>query len=132
MARHRNGSLDSIVALARRRNLMAPFALVELVMAAAVALVRLTRKSRQLAETQLQFVAGISHELRTPLTVIIGAWHNLLEADGSGAYFLDRPGCAGAPVEAISYRLKRERNDLGFVAQAVGEGAHEFDGGNDS
>jgi signal transduction histidine kinase len=43
-----------------------------------VALVLHTRRSRQLAEAQMNFVATVSHELRTPLTVIRGAGHNLL------------------------------------------------------
>src|SRR5262249_23752240 len=42
-----------------------------------IALVRNTRRSRQLADAQMDFVANVSHELRTPLTVIRGAAHNL-------------------------------------------------------
>jgi len=39
--------------------------------------VRHTRRSRQVAEAQMNFVGNVSHELRTPLTVIRGAAHNL-------------------------------------------------------
>jgi signal transduction histidine kinase len=49
-----------------------------LILAAGFALVHYTRRSRQLAEAQMNFVANVSHELRTPLTVIRGAGHNLL------------------------------------------------------
>jgi signal transduction histidine kinase len=48
-----------------------------LILAAGVALVFHTRRSRQLAEAQMGFVANVSHELRTPLTVIRGAAHNI-------------------------------------------------------
>ncbi len=46
-------------------------------LATGIVLVRNTRRSRQLAEAQMDFVANVSHELRTPLTVIRGAAHNL-------------------------------------------------------
>ena len=42
-----------------------------------IALVFHTRRSRQLAQAQMDFVANVSHELRTPLTVIRGAAHNI-------------------------------------------------------
>jgi two-component system sensor histidine kinase SenX3 len=48
-----------------------------LMLTTGIVLVRNTRRSRQLAEAQLDFVANVSHELRTPLTVIRGAAHNL-------------------------------------------------------
>jgi signal transduction histidine kinase len=76
--RHRSGSLDMVVARARRRNLAVSFSLLCLILTAGFAIIRSTRQSRRLAEMQLNFVAGISHELRTPLTVIRGAGHNLL------------------------------------------------------
>lgn len=76
-ARHRSGSLDMVVASARRRNLAVSFSLLCLILTAGFAIIRSTRQQRRLAEMQLNFVAGISHELRTPLTVIRGAGHNL-------------------------------------------------------
>src|ERR1700693_6573404 len=41
------------------------------------ALVRVSRRAQNLAELQMNFVAGVSHELRTPLTVIRTAAYNL-------------------------------------------------------
>jgi signal transduction histidine kinase len=55
-----------------------------MILAAGIALVHLTRRSRQLAEAQMNFVANVSHELRTPLTVIRGAGHNLLRGVAHG------------------------------------------------
>lgn len=78
LASHSLGSVPAAVAVAYRRNLSVGLALIGLVMAAGVALLRNTRQARRLAAAQYQFFAGISHELRTPLTVIQGAGHNLL------------------------------------------------------
>jgi len=72
------GALEAIVASSRRRNLALAIFMNGLIFAAGLALVRHTRRSRQLAAAQLDFVATVSHELRTPLTVIRGAGHNLL------------------------------------------------------
>jgi signal transduction histidine kinase len=72
------GALEAIVASAHRRNLAVAILLNALIFAAGLALVHHTRRSRQLAEAQMNFVATVSHELRTPLTVIRGAGHNLL------------------------------------------------------
>ncbi len=76
-ARHTPGTLEAMVSSSRQRNLGVAVALNALILAAGVALVRHTRRSRELAEKQMQFVANVSHELRTPLTVIRGAAHNL-------------------------------------------------------
>jgi len=74
----RPGALETIVSTSRQRNLTVAVAVNGLILAAGVALVFYTRRSRQLAEAQMNFVATVSHELRTPLTVIRGAGHNLL------------------------------------------------------
>jgi hypothetical protein len=71
------GALEKLVARSRRKNFAVAVFLNGLILVAGLALVRQTRKSRQLAEQQMNFVAGVSHELRTPLTVIRGAAHNL-------------------------------------------------------
>jgi signal transduction histidine kinase len=65
------------VSASRRRNFAVAALVSGLVLAAGVALVFHTRRSRQLAEAQMNFVANVSHELRTPLTVIRGAAHNI-------------------------------------------------------
>ena len=69
--------LENIVNASRQRNLGIAVVINMLILAAGVLLVYHTRKSRQLAQRQMQFVATVSHELRTPLTVIKGAAHNL-------------------------------------------------------
>jgi signal transduction histidine kinase len=76
-ANHPAGSLESIVARARRRNLYLVAGLLSLLIATVVALIRFTRGTEQLAEIQMNFVSGISHELRTPLSVIRAAGFNL-------------------------------------------------------
>jgi signal transduction histidine kinase len=75
--RRREGTLEKLVAASRIRNLMLAVCVNGLILVAGGALVRLTRKSRRLAEDQMNFVASVSHELRTPLTVIRGAAHNI-------------------------------------------------------
>lgn len=77
LANHRSGSLDALVARTRRRNLAISAALLVLMLGTAAALVRYSRQAEQLAELQMNFVAGVSHELRTPLTVIRTAAYNL-------------------------------------------------------
>jgi signal transduction histidine kinase len=76
-ARHRAGSLESAVARTRTHNLAVSSAMLLLILAAGVALVRFTRGAQKLAELQMEFVAGVSHELRTPLSVMRTAGHNL-------------------------------------------------------
>lgn len=71
------GALEAMVAGSRQRNFGVALALNGLILAAGIALVRHTRRSRELAEAQMKFVANVSHELRTPLTVIRGAAENL-------------------------------------------------------
>jgi signal transduction histidine kinase len=74
---HPAGTLESIVARARRRNLFLAAGLLSLLIATVIALVRFTRGTEKLAEMQMSFVSGISHELRTPLSVIRAAGFNL-------------------------------------------------------
>jgi signal transduction histidine kinase len=100
--RHRSGSLESIVARSRRRNLAISLGVLGL-LAAAVALVILSaQRQRRLAQQQMEFVAAVSHELRTPLAVICSAGENL--ADGVVA---DRPHVKryGALIESEGRRL---------------------------
>jgi signal transduction histidine kinase len=79
MARHKGGSLESVVAADRRRNLLLSFGVL-LLLAVSMALVIVsTQRARRLARLQMEFVAGVSHELRTPVTVICSAADNLAE-----------------------------------------------------
>jgi signal transduction histidine kinase len=75
--RYRPGALEAAVLGSRRRNLGVALGVNALIFLVGVALVRHTRRSRALAEAQMNFVANVSHELRTPLTVIRAAAHNL-------------------------------------------------------
>jgi len=75
--RPRAGSLDAVVASARRRNLAVSGAILLLLLATGFALVRFSRRAQRLAEIEMEFVTGVSHELRTPLTVIRTAAFNL-------------------------------------------------------
>ena len=77
LVRHEGGSLDAVVARARWQNLALSAAILVLILATAAALLRFSRRAEQLAELQMNFVAGVSHELRTPLTVIRTAAFNL-------------------------------------------------------
>jgi two-component system, OmpR family, sensor histidine kinase SenX3 len=79
LARHRGGSLETVVAADRRRNLLLSFGVL-LVLAVSMALVIVsTQRARRLARLQMEFVAGVSHELRTPVAVICSAADNLAE-----------------------------------------------------
>ena len=75
--RHRSGSLEAAVANAKTRNLLISLLLTGLLAGTASALVRVTARSRRLADMQFRFAAGVSHDLRTPLTAIRGAAYNL-------------------------------------------------------
>lgn len=77
VVRHRMGSIDAVVARARWRNLAVTAGILLLMLATVGALVRFSRRAQQLAELEMNFVAGVSHELRTPLTVIRTAAYNL-------------------------------------------------------
>lgn len=74
---HRAGSLEAVVSKARWRNLAVSMAILLVMLAAAVTMVRLSQRAQSLAQLQMDFVAGVSHELRTPLAVIRTAAHNL-------------------------------------------------------
>jgi signal transduction histidine kinase len=77
LVRHRAGSLEVLVGRERWRNLAISAAILLLILATVAMLVRFSRQAQQLANLQINFVAGVSHELRTPLTVIRTAAFNL-------------------------------------------------------
>lgn len=77
---HPTGSLEEVVAGARRRNLAISVVILAMLGATALLMLVSTRRAQQLARQQMDFVAIISHELRTPLTAIRSAGQNL--ADG--------------------------------------------------
>jgi len=77
VARFRGGSLEEIVAKSRRRTLAVSFGVLLLLGVGMTLIVWGARRSHQLADLQMRFVAGVSHDLRTPLAVICSAADNL-------------------------------------------------------
>jgi signal transduction histidine kinase len=79
LARHKGGSLESVVAADRRRNLLLSFGVLLLLAVSMALIIISTQRARRLARLQMDFVAGVSHELRTPVAVICSAADNLAE-----------------------------------------------------
>ncbi|GEM_PF-6535923 len=77
VARHRDGSLESVVASKRHRWIAGALAMFTLLAGFATVLVWTSRQSKLLARRQMQFIAGVSHELLTPLSVIRTAAANI-------------------------------------------------------
>lgn len=78
--RHKRGSVERAVEAALFRNLAVAFSVLGVLVASVVLIAASARRTRALAERQMEFVAAVSHELRTPLAVIRAAGDNL--ADG--------------------------------------------------
>ncbi|MBM3740882.1 MAG: HAMP domain-containing histidine kinase [Acidobacteria bacterium] len=107
--RDKGGSFETMVARARMRNLLISGAILALMLIAAAALVRFSRQSQQLAEIQMNFVAGVSHELRTPLTVIRTAAYNLRGKIASNP----------AQVEKYGSLIQKESEKLTAIVEQV-------------
>jgi signal transduction histidine kinase len=99
---NKSGSLDTLVARTRARNLAISAGLLLLILAAVATLYRLSRQAQRLGEAQLNFVAGVSHEFRTPLTVIRTAAFNL---QGKLAGRPDQVSRYGALIQSETDRL---------------------------
>ena len=102
LVRHRAGSLETLVARTRSRNLGISAAILLLILSTVVLMLRYSRQTAQLAQQQMNFVAGVSHELRTPLTVIRTAAFNLR---GRLANRPDQVERYGALIQAESEKL---------------------------
>jgi signal transduction histidine kinase len=102
LVRHEAGSLETIAARARWRNLAISAGILLLIMITVATLVRFSRQAQQLADLQMNFVAGVSHELRTPLTVIRTAAFNLR---GKLAYHPEQVERYGKLIQEESERL---------------------------
>jgi signal transduction histidine kinase len=109
LVQHHAGSLDAIVAQARRRNIALSAGLLLLILAMVVSLIRFSRAAQRMAELQMNFVAGVSHELRTPLTVIRTAAFNLR------GKFASRP----EQVERYASLIQSESEKLGRLVEQI-------------
>src|SRR5579872_377152 len=98
----RNGSLETIVASTRHRDLAISGGILLLLLATGAALVQFSQRAQRLAEVEMEFVAGVSHELRTPLTVIRTAAFNLRGKVASNPSQVER---YGALIQQESERL---------------------------
>ena len=110
-ARYRSGSLETIVARSRRRNLAISAGVLGLLGAAFVLVIAAAQRQRRLARQQMEFVASVSHELRTPLAVICSAGENL--ADGVVA--------DSAQVKTYGSLIESEGRRLGDMVERVME-----------
>lgn len=105
----RNGSLETVVASERRRNLAISGGILLLLLATGAALAQFSRRAQRLAEVEMEFVAGVSHELRTPLTVIRTAAFNLRGKVASNP----------AQVERYGALIQQESERLGAIVEQV-------------
>jgi signal transduction histidine kinase len=105
----KNGTLESVVADVRRRNLAISAAILMLLLATGAALAQFSRRAQRLAEVEMGFVAGVSHELRTPLTVIRTAAFNLRGKVASNP----------AQVERYGALIQQESERLGAIVEQV-------------
>ena len=110
-ARHRSGSLETIVAQSRRRNLAISLGVLGLLASSMVLALAAAQRQQRLARQQMEFVAAVSHELRTPLAVICSAGENL--ADGVIA--------DSAQVKRYGSLIQTEGRRLGEMVERVME-----------
>lgn len=107
--RHRAGSVAAAVQTLRWRNLAVSFAILLLMAASMVTIVRNTQRAQRLAELQMEFVAGVSHEIRTPLAVISSAAENLTDGVVEG------PG----PVKQYGSLIRNESRRLSGMMEQI-------------
>jgi signal transduction histidine kinase len=105
----RNGSLDAAVSSARHKNLAISGGILLLLLATGAALAQFSRRAQQLAQVEMEFVAGVSHELRTPLTVIRTAAFNLRGKVASNPSQVERYGAL----------IQQESERLGAIVEQV-------------
>jgi signal transduction histidine kinase len=121
---YKAGSLESLVARARRRNLALSFGVLLLLAASTVALGLAARRARRLARQQMEFVAGVSHELRTPLTVIQSTSYNLSKGTVQDPARVRR---YGAVIQEEARKLIAEiERMLSFAGVQSGRAVYDF------
>jgi signal transduction histidine kinase len=98
-----------VVASTRHRDLAISAAILLLLLVTGAALAQFSRRAQQLAQVEMEFVAGVSHELRTPLTVIRTAAFNL-----RGKVALNPP-----QVERYGALIQQESERLGAIVEQV-------------
>ena len=92
LLKHREGSLEALVAAARRRNLFLSFGVLSLLAVGMTMVVFASYRAQKLAKLQVDFVATVSHELRTPLSVIASAAENIADGVVTGPQQLSQYG----------------------------------------
>jgi two-component system phosphate regulon sensor histidine kinase PhoR len=97
------------VTVARASNIALSAGILLLILAIVAVLLHSSRRSQQLAEIQMNFVAGVSHEPRTPLSVIRTAAYNL------------RGPLAGRPEQVARYAelIQKQSETLSVVVEQV-------------
>jgi len=76
---NKDGSLENMARKATMQNEILSFGTVALLAFVMIILAEATRRARQLALSQQEFIATITHELKTPLAVISSAAQNLTD-----------------------------------------------------
>lgn len=122
--RNRSASLKDMAEITRRKNLLVSSGiLIVLAMSFGIIVVAM-RRSQQLVQLQMEFVAGVSHELRTPLSVICAAGDNLAEGHVAGEPQVRR---YGSVIRAEGRRLGRMVEQiLGFASLESGRSKLEL------
>ena len=118
-ARHRQGSVDAVIAAVRRRCLAINFGVLLVLGAAVVTILWSGLRAQRFSQLQMEFVAGVSHELRSPLAVISSAADNL--ADGLVRTEADARDY-GSLLRTESRRLSTlVEHTLSFAAERIGK-----------
>jgi signal transduction histidine kinase len=105
----RAGSVASIAASLRRRDLALSTGVLLLLAVSMALVIVFSQRAQRLARLQMDFVAGVSHELRTPLAVICSAAENL--ADGVVE--------TGPPVRQYGELIRNEGRRLGNMVEQI-------------